>query len=888
VDCPDDKTLVAFAEGRLSRAAQDPIEAHVRACTGCLDRISRALGEVTTTGTFTGDARVRPRARADASDALVLPRGAAIGRYTVLGLVGRGGMGEVYAAYDPELDRKVALKLLLDHSRDERARGRLLREAKAVAKVSNANVIVVHDAGTYGDRVFVAMEFVDGTTLKTWLEAPRAWHEILSVFASAARGLAAAHAAGLVHRDFKPHNVMVAQDGDVRVMDFGLAREVDGAPEAAGEDVIDDARASGASPEDLALTRTGELVGTPLYMAPEQFRAQHTDARTDQFAFCIALYQALYGAPPFGGGTIDTLATNVLAGVVQPPPAKHDVPSWLRRVLLRGLSVAPNARWPSMAALLEALEKDPARARRRWGATAGLALLVAAAIATLVHGPRRSESLCRGGPARLAGVWEPSTPAGAPRPRRDAVEAAFLRAGGPSASETWRRVEPLLDRYATSWLGMYRDACETTQVRGEQSPETLDLRMTCLDERRTTLAALTNVLASADRLAIAKAVGAVNALPPLDRCADIKLLREAVEPPRDDATRARVEDVRQRLASAKALADTGRPAQAIAQGRALIAEARAIGYRPLLAEALGLVGQFQNGAAFDPAAAKDFEESVWTALSVRRDDVAVDSGTCLVELVGDYLGRPEEGRRWARLMTSLLDRMGPGPQQDLRRAWLLMGEAGIADHDDPSAALELSRRSLALKERVLGPDHPDVARSLNSITEAERRLGRYEDALTASRRAEAITARAYGPSATELALILSNQGELLVALGRPREAASKLEDAIARWPRPDTGESPTLSYPLTGLGQARLALGQAERAMAPLEHALRLREGAPGNAANLAETRFALARALWDAAGDRRRARRLAEEARDGYAHAPDAEARSEHQRVDAWLSSHP
>ncbi len=874
MDCPDDKTLVAFAEGRLARDAHDAIEGHVGTCVRCPERISDALGELTMT--LTGGAQARPRARPDASDALVLPRGAAIGRYTVLGLVGRGGMGEVYAAYDPELDRKVALKLLLDHSRDETARGRLLREAKAIAKVSNANVIVVHDAGTYGDRVFVAMEFVDGPTLKTWLETPRARDEILAVFASAARGLAAAHAAGLVHRDFKPHNVMVAQDGDVRVMDFGLAREVDG-------DEKDDALVTGASPEDLALTRTGELVGTPLYMAPEQFRAQHTDARTDQFAFCVALYQALYGAHPFGGGTIDALAANVLAGAVQPPPPKHDVPAWLRRVLLRGLSVAPDARWPSMAALLEALEKDPARARRRWGAMVGLGLLVAAAITTLVHGPRRSESLCRGGPSRLAGIWEPSTPPGAPRPRRDALEAAFLRADGPSAATTWQRVERLLDRYATSWLGMYRDACEATQVRGEQSPETLDLRMACLDERRTTLAALTDVLANADGVAVTRAVDAVNALPALDRCADIKLLREAVEPPHDEATRLRVEDIRKRLAQAKALADTGNTALAIAEGRGLIAEARALGYGPLIAEALGLPAMF-NVVTIGAEAAKELEESVWMALANRRDDIALDSGTSLAAYVGAVLGRRDEARRWVHMMSALIDRMGPG--QELRRAWLIVAESLIVLRENPAKSLELSREALVLKEHVLGPDHPDVAISLCNISEAQRRLGNNEEALATNRRAEELAVRAYGPDATLLASIFSNRGEVLLALGRAREAISAFEDSLSRWPSVDDRKGNMISYPLTGLGQARLALGEPSVAVAPLEHALRLRE-TTHDPADVAETRFALARALWDSRGDRGRARWLAVAARDEYAHTPDARSPLEVQRIDAWLASH-
>ena len=322
-----------------------------------------------------------------------------------------------------------------------------------MAKLSHANVVAVHDAGTFEGRVFVAMEFVDGATLKDWLaEKPRARPEILAVFERAARGLAAAHAAGLVHRDFKPHNVMVGKDGDVRVMDFGLAREIN---DTSADDALGPEAASG----DLTLTRTGELVGTPLYMAPEQFRAQRTDARTDQFSFCVALYQALYGAHPFGGGTFEDLATHVLAGDVLPPPAKHDVPTWLRRVLLRGLALEPAARWPSMAALLEALAQDPARARRRWGAIAGVGLLVAAAAVTLC-GPRRAESVCRGGPRA-------SRASGSRRARR---VPATTRSRPPSCA----RAAPTGPRAG----GASRRCSIATRARGSGCPATPQRRRT--------------------------------------------------------------------------------------------------------------------------------------------------------------------------------------------------------------------------------------------------------------------------------------------------------------------------------------------------------------------------------------------------------------------------
>jgi tetratricopeptide (TPR) repeat protein/predicted Ser/Thr protein kinase len=901
VDCPRENTLVAFVATRLPPAEADAVAEHARGCAECRARIGaeRAARIGDQSATFANLARVAVRPReASTATALArplaeaegdLPRGASIGRYTVLSLVGRGGMGAVYAAYDPELDRKVALKLLRARGTDGRARARLLREAKAIAKLSHPNVVVVHDAGTFDERVFIAMEFVEGETLKDWLAgATRRRPEILEVFASSARGLAAAHAAGLVHRDFKPHNVMVGRDGGVRVMDFGVAREVDA--DGGADAPLDEngAPVLPASTDDLTFTRTGELVGTPGYMAPEQFQAARTDARTDQFSFCVALYQALYKVHPFAGGSIEVLVARVLAGEVQPPPSRHDVPAWLRRVLLRGLSVSPAARWPSMNALLDALEQDPARARRRWGAAAGVALLVGAAAFTLVRGPRRAESLCRGGPDRLAGVWEPPGPAGAARPRRDALEAAFARVGGPAAREVFTRVEAGLDRYAGGWLGMYRDACEATHARGEQSPETLELRMACLDERRGALGALTSVLVNADAAAIVSAIDAVNALPGIDRCGDIRVLREPVDSPHDEATRGRARDIRARLAIAKAEGDTGHHEEALQLARGLVGEARALGYRSLLAEALETEGEMQDGGWFHPSAVPVVEEAVWTALAVKRDDLAARGATVLTGWVGYYIGNGDDGARWAHLAGSLLDRLGPG--HDLLRGWLRQGEGNLAlARNDFERALALHREGLVLKEKVLPSDHPDIARSLASVAEDLHRLGKDAEALDDMRRARAIDERAYGPTSESRLQYLSNEGDYLVALGRPKEAVPVYEDALGRAEK--TGpESPILAYPLAGLGRAWLALGRPDEARPLLEHALRVRTRGPDDV-DVAETRFALARALWTSKADRPRAEELATSAREAYARvaagngAAAASAKAQIAQIDGWLT---
>jgi tetratricopeptide (TPR) repeat protein len=849
--CLDEEIVVGFGEQTLPPDQRAAAEAHARTCPSCRRRLedSLAAASVQASATVALEARVQVKAREQSGEPTIpdepaslpptppLERGASIGRYTILSLVGRGGMGEVYAAYDPELDRKVALKLLLGRmGGDGRSQARLLREAKAIAKLSHGNVVVVHDAGAYQDRVFVAMEFVDGRTVKEWLaEAPRSRREILDVFLAAGRGLAAAHAAGLVHRDFKPHNVMVGKDGGVRVMDFGLAREIGAAPDEADADA-----AAGVVENVGGLTLTGEIIGTPLYMAPEQFLGTPTDARTDQFSFCVALYHALYGIHPFGGGnTMQTILARVVAGELAPLPSKHDVPTWLRRVLLRGLSVDPAARWPSMTALIEALEQDPARTRRRWGATAGVSLLVAAAVVTLVRGPGRSESLCRGGPARLAGAWE--APSAAARPRAEAVTAAFAATGLAGAADQARRVEAALDRYANEWLGMYRDACEATQVRGEQSAETLDLRMTCLDQRKTALVALTDILRVADKAVVATSVDAVNALPTLDTCADIKLLRADVEPP-PAAARPRVGELRQRLAVAKALDDTGQHKRSVAEGQSLEREARALGYRPLLAEVLATTGLFQNGFGGDAAAtAKRLSEAALMALAAKRDDIAAEAGASLVGVAGYYLHRHEEGQHWSRFTRAVLDRMGAG--HDRVRAWLLQAEAQMKLQDgDASGALALAHEAAELKRKALAPDHPDIALSREMEAEALVKLGKPADALKISDEVLASLTRAYGPASAQVAKTLSNRGEYLLELGRAADAEPVFRESLKLWEAQSGPDEPFLAFPLAGLGRALLELRRPGDAIAPLERAARLRSS-EGDPALVAETRTALARA---------------------------------------------
>lgn len=348
--------------------------------------------EATVAGDSGGDSGAAPP-----SGVTVPVKGDSLGRYLVVESLGAGGMGVVYRGFDPDLQRQVALKLLRPRAGTGSgiggARARLLREAQAMAQLSHPNILTVYDVGTWGEQVYIAMELVQGTTLDEWLRAaPRSLASILDVFLQAAEGLQAAHAAELVHRDFKPDNVLVDREGRVRVMDFGLTRylaEVDEHASTAPSSPAATSMDSPASALSTPLTQAGALLGTPAYMSPEQFEGSTVDARSDQFGFGVALYEALYQQRPFSGKTLAELRETVTAGKIAPPPRSRPAPSWAHAVVTRALSRAADDRYATMGALIRALSSGRHR-RRRIAWAVGLAALVAATVAAVLYFQHKS------------------------------------------------------------------------------------------------------------------------------------------------------------------------------------------------------------------------------------------------------------------------------------------------------------------------------------------------------------------------------------------------------------------------------------------------------------------------------------------------------------------
>ena len=699
-----------------------------------------------------------------------LPTGSAVGRYVVLEELGSGGMGVVYAAYDPELHRKIALKLLRSGKSDESAR--LVREGQAMAQLAHPNVITIYEVGSVGENVFIAMELVEGKTARTWQrEARRHWRDVVQVFVQAARGLAAAHCAGLVHRDVKPGNILIGDDGRVRVLDFGLAYAPVNASEGGHEGVEQTISSLGsdASSDTLSgpLTQTGKVMGTPAYMSPQQHAGRPTDPRSDQYSFCIALFEALYGQRPFVGDTANELKRRKWTGEISSPVAEVRVPGWLHRAVLRGLSLDPDKRWPSMEALIEQLERDPGRRRARLG---GAALLGVGLIAGGVGLQSVGADTCSRSDEELVGVWDAE--------RGAEVEAAIRGTGVVYAKTTWERVERGLEAYAASWVAAHRAACEAT-ARHEQSSTMADRRVACLDRRRDELRATVGVLAQTDAASIKSAVSAVGNLRDVERCSDPAYLMASVAPPAAPDIARRVEEIRSALADADALDAAGRWEEGLVVARPLAEQAEATGYGPLIAEVAYRQGRLEERAGSFEDARRSLSKAYFTALGVGDDRTAVVAAAALVIVTSDKLARPEDAEQWAQHAYAELRRVGTDLELEAALSHAVAMSASA--RGDLETTLKHNVAAYEKLVQAFGPRDPAVARMMNNLGTTYSDLGRPEEALPYYERALEVWQDEFGGDHPNVATALVNIGVVKESLGDPEQARENYERALAIW-----------------------------------------------------------------------------------------------------------
>ena len=1022
--CLAHEAVHGFVSGTLADDEAERVEDHLDGCADCralvavLARGSDTIlptraepGGLDTTAALGSGETGLPGMRAAVSrSAGHPPTGTQIDRYVIERPLGAGAMGAVSLADDPELKRKVCVKLLrpqlLDSGDTQATRARLQREAQAMAQVSHPNVVAVYDIGTYEGQVFIAMEYVEGGDLSRWLrEEERRPAEVLEVFRAAGRGLAAAHRAGLIHRDFKPQNVMVGKDGSIKVTDFGLARadaetdrrepgEADAGREAKTGDEADSLLAS-------PLTRTGAMIGTPAYMAPEQVRGEEIDARCDQFAFAVALYEALFGVRPFAGAGLEEIHAAAVAERVVPPPRRSGVPRRMRAAIVRGLRASPDNRFPTMDAMLAALA--PRSWRRAFiAASAGAILLSGGLAAAGIRTGTDDAPVCDGGAALIAPVWDDAA--------RGRIRSAFAATGLVLAKSSSASVVGELDEYAGQWIAAHREACAATRVRQEQTEDMLALRMACLDRRRAELAATVQVLERPDAAMVDNAFQIPSNLSSIADCADARALAAPLPLPRDARTREQIAATRAKLARADALVHAQRLDKARALVEQVVGEAAGIGWSPLVAEARFKAAQLDLLQLRFDDAEKGFDAAVVAAEQAGHDDIRIEAYFGQTG-IAKQRGRPDQALRWAGYARAAIERTGSRPgklaslattlgdiyayQGDGKRAiaeyqraieldtrafgarssevatatyrlaafyhqlrehdraiagfekafaLYTQVEVGGADHplalftlktmssvrqeqDRGPEALALAERALAGFRRVYGDDHEATGAAHYALGLAQGAVGRIDDGLASQERAIAIWRRVLGPKSPYLAAFIGGLAITLNQAERYEQSAARVVEAIDIYL---AGGQPEASREIIqfrnmlatiftrlkryddALAQVKLSLASAEKILAPdaqqladtltvygfahnrkgdarhalplLERAFKVRQAGKAGASDSSWTKLELARALWDAPGDRARARRLAEES---LAEARSVEQKEGIEAAEEWLASH-
>ncbi|HEV7559142.1 MAG TPA: serine/threonine-protein kinase, partial [Kofleriaceae bacterium] len=684
--CLDDDTVLGLVEGRLAPPMLVELDVHLDSCATCRAVIAQV------------------------SRANVVERGRTIGRYVIGDLLGTGTMGRVYAAWEPELDRNVAIKLVRDDSAP--ARARLLREAQAMAKLAHPNVVTVHEVGAIGDGddgVFVAMELVDGESLRAWANSQRSWRDRIAMLVEVARGLAAVHAAGVIHRDVKPDNIIIGRDGRARLGDFGLARSETTAIEPTGNTL-----AVGSS----------AVAGTPAYMAPEVLHGDAADAASDQFSFGVTAYEIVFGARPFPGRTWAEIA--MASATTSPAPLAG--PRWIDATIRRCLAVDPARRFPSMQAV--ALELSSKLARRRPVAWVAAAAIVASAATWLVVGRATHEV----GAAEIGTTWSPSI--------HDRFASQWK--ANPDAPAALAAV----DAWSARWI-RERDAAIETPVAARDA---------CLEHLRTNFSALVAGLDASAIAAVDRVVDAVGALGSPVECRTASAGADPVPVDRAERVRVLVGDI----ATVRAAIALGDARPVLDRTQSLVDAATAAGHTPTLAEALLVRSQALRAVDRFADASVAARDAIAAAERGHDDATAARAWLARVALTGE-LRALDQADDLAAVAAAAIDRAGAPDRLvamlarirgtiafdrgDLARATELVTHAGaqfaamagattieVAATDsilgsiartagDLDKAESWHREALAIDRELRGPAHPDVARDLHNLAGVLRLRG---------------------------------------------------------------------------------------------------------------------------------------------------------------------
>ena len=746
--------------------------------------------------------------------------------YRIDAEIGAGGMGRVYRAHDLELDRDVALKLhAIALGPDDDS---LRREALALARLSHPNVVTVHAVGTWQGHPWVAMEHVAGGTARTWCAGKRP-HEILALYAAAGDGLAAAHAAGIVHRDFKPDNILVGQDGRPRVADFGLAR----------------GRTDDAEEE--------RVVGTPAYMAPEQRAGARVDERADQYAFAAALWEALSGERVASPAVpTHTSANGEQASVaLSERGAARAMPTHVAVALRRALELDPAHRWPSVADLVAELRKDPRARARRIGIAALAVVAVGGAITVPLLARSRDPEPCGGGEVRIAEVWNAE--------RAAAIEKAL-------GAHVTAIVRPRLDDYARSWVEAERRTCRAGRVERTLTEVQLGQQMVCLQRARARFAAIVQGVTAGGRDTIEQITDELKLLPDLASCSDVAVLARQQPPPADPEVHAKLDDLVFELAVADVAALRGRPVE-VREADALLARARGVGWPPVIAEAqytragaLDMRGRHDDAQAAYRAAANAgiaaghheiaayaLADLAWALATAGRSTEAARE-TALAEslrspstdayfgarllgakrLIAQAEGRGADALGLAFEQVKLARAAFGDPLNEaINHSTLASSHMSAGDH---AAAVREAELALRQTEEAVGADHPAIIGILRTLGPAKVLLGRVDEADRDILRALALAERWHGPESVQVGQALIDRITVAAARGDAETMHALAMRALPIFERANQSSEPYGGL-LLDLGVAAAQRGELDEAGRYAARALAVLEGL-GNADN--------------------------------------------------------
>ncbi|WP_181233082.1 serine/threonine-protein kinase [Enhygromyxa salina] len=754
-----------------------------------------------------------------------------VGRYRIVRRLGAGAMGEVQLAIDEQLDRAVAVKFVHAHLAHHRFTERLRVEARALARLAHANVVHIYEVGEQHGRVFLAMEYINGQSLRDWIAQAPGWERVLSAYLEAARGLAAAHSAGVIHRDFKPDNVLRGAEGRIAVADFGLAA-LDRPPTADDEDPeprpasrypcaeasVTETYATPGSKDDGSasfVSRPGEVKGTPAYMPPEQFRGR-SDARADQFALCVSIYEGLWGQRPFARRTVGEMLDGEVDWLPLTPPARARVPKWIWPLIRRGLAVNPDDRWDSVDDLIAALERGLGRRRRRarliGSGVVALAVGLFSGVGVAWWGGAPGVEDCTNVARELADTWDRDQRARLSQALASAAESS----GAAWLTDSEAPIVAGLDRWRDRWLDSRAELC---RGRAGGDPVVLDRVGACLERHHRSTQALVGLMLAADLPTLREAPRAVVRLEDPRACASEARQGGPPDPPR--AVAAEVEEVRRELALVEADLLIAHHATALASIDELGPRVAALGYLPLSAELAHARGRALLDGGHTADGLEALEQAADLGEAGHHDRVVADSWRRMAGFAATTKRDLDAGRRWLRRADAAARRVGVAPlgplgPADMARLDFVRGNLQLLEGQFAAAFDQLEPLVAVFEDEV---DHQDLlfaAHTTTALGVAVLNQGDRDRAIELFGRSLGLLERVHGSGHPDVALAAYNLGQLSLEAGDAELAQIMLERAVQIWALADELELRNVGRAQLVLGQLALAQGRTDAA---LDHA---------------------------------------------------------------------